>query len=451
MESYLEQNIYKKIFKIALPISVQGVISSTLGLVDNIMVGNLGEASIAAVGIGLQIFFIHYLILFGFTGGCATFIAQFYGANDRVNIRKTMGFAITVAFVVGILLCGAIFLIPETIISFYTKDQRVMPYAIQYMQIGAPTILFLGISIPVESALKAIQKTNIPLYIAAIAFTTNTVMNYMLIFGKFGFPKLGIAGAAIATVISRFIEMSAVLYVIFGRDTILKGRLRDYFGWSREFVSRVWKNARVTTLNELLWSLGVSAYTAAYAKIGITAYAAFQAAASINNIFYFGAFSIGDAALILLGQQLGENNLDKSKDLAKKMLKIALVMGTVSGVLLLICAFQLLDLYSFTPLGHSLAEKLLFVFAANMIFHLINGVFIVGILRAGGDTTYAMVAESASVWLVGVPLAFLGSLVLDLPIYYAVLLTNMSELVKLVFLYRRFLSGKWIKNVIEGL
>lgn len=443
------ESLYRKLIRIALPISVQGVISATLGLVDNIMVGALGETALAAVGIALQVFFVHYLILFGFTSGCATFVAQFFGADDEPNIRKTVGFAMTAAMAVGLVFFVAVIVFPEQIIRFYSNDKAIIPDAVNYMRIGSITMIFLAITIPFESALKATQQTKIPLVASAIAFSMNTLLNYIFIFGKFGLPEMGVSGAALATVFSRFIEMTIIIMAI-RRGNALKGKLTDYFGWSKDFVKRVMRNARVTTVNELLWSLGQTVYVSAYARIGITAYAAYQAATNINSIFYFAAFSIGDAALILIGQYLGEGKLSESYDLAKKLLKISFVVGILAGLLVL-SSLPVLKLYSFTPLGLSYGRKLLMIFAGTMVMNLLNSTLVVGVLRAGGDTFYAMVAECSSVWFIGVPIAFIAALWLQVPIYIAVLMMQLSEVFKLCLLIYRFMSKKWIKNVIEGL
>lgn len=451
MEKQLNKGLYRKMFLIAAPISLQGIISATLGLVDSLMVGALGETQLAAVGIAMQVFFVHYLIIFGFTSGCATFVAQFYGALDRKNIKKTLGFAVTLAtFVGGVFFIGATFF-AEPIISIYSKDASLIPLAKSYMEIGAITMIFMGFSIPVESALKATQQTKIPLYVSVVAFGTNTVLNYILIFGKLGMPALGVQGAAIATVFSRFLEMLILVFVVFKGNNILKGKITEYFGWSKEFVCRITKNARVTTLNELLWSMGQTLYVAAYAKLGITAYAAFQAATNINNIFYFASFSIGDAALILIGQYLGEKRFDETYDLGKKLMKIGLVIGVVFGSLLAITSLWMINLYSLTELGTDLAYKILLIAALYMPVNLINGTMVVGVLRGGGDTFFAMTAECCCVWLIGVPLAFITAVGLGLPIYLAVFATRTSEIVKMSLLIYRFFSKKWIRNVIEGL
>ncbi|HKM28216.1 MAG TPA: MATE family efflux transporter [Anaerovoracaceae bacterium] len=446
-----DKKLYKNLAAIAIPIAIQGVISSTLGLVDNLMVGFLGETELAAVGVATQIFFIHYLLLFGFSGGTATFMAQFFGAKDMKNIRKTLGFTIAIALGVGLLFFIATFFFTEQVARIYSDEESVIELACQYIKIGSPTVFFLAFSAPIEMALKTTQQTKIPLKISIAVFGTNTFLNYVFIFGKFGAPALGVAGAALATTIARCLEIGLVDYVIFRRKNILAGKFKEYIGWDKEMIRRILKNALPTTTNELFWSIGQSMYVAAFSRIGITAYAAYQAAASINSIFSFAAFSVGDATLIMVGEKIGEGESEETYKLGKKLLKIGTIVGVVCGLALMASAVPLVELFSLTTLGKSYAIRILIIYGAFMGLNLYNGINITGILRGGGDTKFAMFAELGCVWLVAVPLAFICSLWLRLPIYLVLLIMRIDDVIKMLILTKRFVSKKWLKNLIRGL
>lgn len=446
-----DKKLYKNLAAIAIPIAIQGVISSTLGLVDNLMVGFLGETELAAVGVATQIFFIHYLLLFGFSGGTATFMAQFFGAKDMKNIRKTLGFTIAIALGVGLLFFIATFFFTEQVARIYSDEESVIELACQYIKIGSPTVFFLAFSGPIEMALKTTQQTKIPLKISIAVFGTNTFLNYVFIFGKFGAPALGVAGAALATTIARCLEIGLVAYVIFRRKNILAGKFKEYIGWDKEMIRRILKNALPTTTNELFWSIGQSMYVAAFSRIGITAYAAYQAAASINSIFSFAAFSVGDATLIMVGEKIGEGESEETYKLGKKLLKIGTIVGVVCGLALMASAVPLVELFSLTTLGKSYAIRILIIYGAFMGLNLYNGINITGILRGGGDTKFAMFAELGCVWLVAVPLAFICSLWLRLPIYLVLLIMRIDDVIKMLILTKRFVSKKWLKNLIRGL
>lgn len=445
------KQLYKKLVKIALPISIQGVVSATLGLIDNLMVGFLGEAELAAVGVATQVFFIHYLLLFGFNSGTGTFYAQFYGAKEYKSIRKTVGFAIAVSFVVGVLFFCASYFATDTLLHIYTNDEATLEMAKPYVKIGSITFFFMAVSVPLEMAFKATQQTRVPMIISAVVFSTNTCLNYVFIFGKFGAPALGVAGAALATSIARSLEFFITLFFLSRKDNCFRGPLKEFFEWNRDMVVRILKNAAPTTANECLWSIGQTMYVAAFSRIGTTAYAAYQAAASIKSIFSFAGFSIGDAALILVGEKLGQGKTEETYELGKKLLKIGVAVGIIIGALLMICAKPLAGLFNLTDLGKHYAFMILLIHGLVMWIHLYNGINITGTLRAGGDTTFAMIAECSCVWLVAVPIAFFAALVLNVPIYVAVLMVNLEDVVKSIIITKRFKSKKWVNNIIGGL
>lgn len=446
-----ESGLYKKLAKIAIPISIQGVVSATLGLVDNLMVGSLGEAELAAVGIATQIFHIHYMLLFGFISGTATFMAQFYGTKDFQNIRKVLGFAITVAAFVGILFFVLGFGFTDTVLKIYSDDPAIIALARPYVKVCSFTFFSLAISIPVEMAFKATQQTKVPMLISVVVFTSNVCINYVLIFGKFGAPALGVAGAAVGTAVARCLEVLIAITFVMRKSNCFHGTIKEFFGWNKDIVIRMLKNSTPTTLNEFLWQLGQSMYVAAFSRIGTTAYAAFQAAAAINSLFSYAAFSIGDATLILVGEKLGEGKKEETYVLAKKLLKIGTIFGVAVGLLLIVCATPLVGLFNLTALGKTYCFRILLVYGLCMGLSLYNGINITGTLRGGGDTKFAMIAESSCVWAVAVPLAFFSALVLKLPIFLAVLVVRLEDVVKCLILTKRFLSKKWMNNVISGL
>lgn len=445
------RELYQKLVRIAGPIAIQGVVSATLGLVDNLMVGFLGEAELASVGIATQIFYIFYLILFGFTSGTATFAAQFYGMKDYANIRKVTGFSIVVALCIGVVFFVGAAFFTEEILGIYSDNPQIVAMAASYVKIGAITLLFMAISVPLEMSFKVTQQTGVPMIVSGVVFFTNVILNYCLIFGKLGAPAMGVAGASLATTIARFFEILIMLIFTVRKSNCFRGPIRSFLGWKKEMISRILKNALPTTMNEFLWSVGQSMYVAAFSRIGTTAYASFQAAASINNIFAFAGFSVGDATLILVGEKLGQGETEETYKLGKKLLKIGVTVGLLIGFALILLSGTMTGLFNLSPEGKGYTQKILIIYGCLMCLNLYNGIHITGTLRGGGDTKFAMIAEASCLWLISVPLAFIGALVLDLPIYLAVLLMKVDEVIKGMILTGRFRSKKWINNVITGL
>ena len=436
----------------ALPIALQSLIGSSLALVDNLMVGTLGERELAAVGVGIQPFFIYWMVTFGFVSGTATFMSQFFGNKDIKNIKKTLGFAVTVSMCFGSLFFILCMFFPGFIVNLFTNINEIKPLAIQYIKIGSPCFLFIAVTVPFTFCLRSTQQAKIPLFTSSFAFCMNTFFNYVLIFGKFGAPRLGVAGAAISTIIARSLEMLLVLFVVFYRKNIIAGRFKEYFGWKKEFAKRIIGVAIPTTLNETIWGVGFAMYTAAYARVGKTAFAAVQMARALEHLFIMAAFSIGDAALILIGQRLGAGETEYGYQLAKKMLKIGTGFGVVAGLLLIAVSKPVISLYKeFTPEAEMYAFYILLIYGLTMGIVVFNGMSVTGILRSGGDTKCAMMIDCGGVWLIGVPIAFITTQFLGLPIHLAVLLVTTEEIVKFFAFLWRFLSKKWVKNVINNM
>ena len=415
------------------------------------MVGTLGETELSAVGVGIQPYFIYWMMMFGFVSGSATFMSQFWGTKDLANIKKTLGFAVAVCMSLGLLFFAACAFFPEYIVNIFTDIEEIKPLAIDYIRIGAPCFLLMCITVPITFCLRTTQQTKIPLYTSTFAFTMNTFFNYVLIFGNFGAPRLGVTGAAAASVLARSLELLVVLVVVFYKKNIISGKIKEYFGWNKEFSGRIVKNSIPTTLNETLWGTGFALYTAIYARVGITAFAAVQVGRVIENLFVMAAYSIGDAALILVGQRLGAGETAYGYKLAVKLLKIGAVISVVGGLVLIGVSKPLLGLFNFTDEGEQYAFYILIVYGLTMSVVVFNGTTVVGVLRSGGDTKYAMLVDCSCLWLIGVPVAYVAALWFSIPIYYVILLARMEEVVKFFILVSRVKSKKWVKNVIKGL
>ena len=445
------RHFLKTVAMVAAPIALQSLIGSSLNLVDNLMIGHLGELPLNAVGVSVQIFFVYWMFVFGFASGAATFISQFYGVKDYVNIRRSCGFTLTVAFAMGMVffLAGEFF--PHYILRIFTRFPEVIEMGAVYVRIAAPGFLLVPIIQAFTVTLRATQQTVQPLVASAAALCLNTFLNYVLIYGKLGAPAMGVAGAALATVISRLVEMSIILFLIFGRRNVISGSLREFFGFGRELAGRIIRNSIPTTINESMWGMGTALYVAAFARISISSGAAVQACNTINNLFSMAAFSIGDAVLILVGQKLGEGRKDEAFEMSKILTRLAIIIGLVLGALTLCFGKPILSLFDFSAEGAADAWRILIVYATTLFIDVFNAIMVTGCLRCGGDTRFAMITEVSTVWLIGVPAAFITSLLLGWPVWAAVLSVKLESVIKAVILTMRYVSKKWLNTVIEGI
>jgi len=448
MKFWKDKVFLKSMIVIAIPIALQNLITSSLNMVDTLMITSLGDASIAAVGLANQVFFFYALINFGIHTGSSIFISQYWGKKDIINIRKVLGLAITLSAITGVIFTVAAFFFPELIMSILIKDAEVIQLGVDYLRIVSLSYIITGIAFAYSIALRSTGRPNVPMMVSAISFVTNTVFNYLLIFGKFGFPELGVKGAALGTLIARIVEIIFVLYVVYSNVGPLSATLAELFDWSREFVNRYIKTIAPVILNEAFWSLGQIMYAIAYARIGKEATAAIQLTTNIQNIFYVLVRGLANACAVMVGNKIGAQDEEGAYDYAIKFLSISTTIGLVLGVIMVLTPDLTLKIFGdLSPELYMSARNLLIIMGFAFFIRAYNSTAIVGVLRGGGDTKFSMFLEMGAVWLVGVPLAFIGALVLKIPVYYVFLLVSLEEVVKFLVSIPRILSKKWLQDL----
>ena len=445
------ETLNRKVVKLALPMSLEGLLTASSDFADTLMVSSLGEASVSAVGLGTQLFFIQSMTIYGFVGGASTYMAQFYGSGNLSGIRKTLSVAVSTLFLISLALFLLVLSVPESFLRIFTDIDQVARLGADYMICRSPCLLLSSVSLPLVMALKSMQQVRLPVFASITAVLTNVTLNYALIFGKWGLPAMGVEGAALATTVSQAVNVLILFSGMVLCHSPLLQEKRDYISLNPKLILEVFKNAVPTTINEMMWSGGMSAYNAVYGRISILASAAAQAADIVSHIFTKTIYSVGDASLILIGELLGRGAREEARRCAARLLKLNVLLGIAAGGLLIAVAYPVAGLFGFEETSFRYLVILLCIYGIFMPLKVYNITLITGILRAGGDVRFAMVTEVSAIWLVSVPLVFLGGLVLELPVYVAVLFAQAEDLVKCVILTRRFRSGKWANNKVEGM
>ena len=446
-----DKRFYKNILTIALPIAVQNLISNSLNMVDTMMIGKLGVTEIAAVGIANQYFFFFALILFGINSGAGIFVAQFWGQKDIKNIRRMLGLCLITGSSVAMIFTIGGFCFPEQILRLFLKNSHVIKLGSNYLRIVCLSYILTTISFAYAFACRSIGKAKVPMYVSIIALLSNTFLNYVLIFGNFGFSKMGVEGAAVATLVARIIELILFLGAVYKEKGVLAARLHQLTDLSMSFIKRYFKTSTPVILNEGFWALGMVMYSLAYAKIGKDELAAAQIANTIQGIFLVVSMGLANATAIMIGNKIGESEEALGITYAKRFSVIAPLVGLLMGVSLFLAAPLILSFFSLGAKAYNDTRGILIVMSVYMAIKVFNTTMIIGILRSGGDTKFALFLEIGSVWLVGVPLAFLGALVWKLPIYYVVAIVSLEEILKIFIGVPRIISKKWMKNVVSSI
>jgi len=435
---------------LAIPVAIQQFITASLNMVDVIMVGQLGEASIAALGLANQVFFLLVLFLFGVTSGMAIFTAQFWGKGDEASIRKVLGICLMVATSVGLLFTLAATLIPETVLSFYTEDPEVISIGSSYLRIVGFSYIFMAITTSYFAVLRSITLVRITVIVSVIAITLKTILGYLLIFGIGPIPALGVRGAAFGTAFGWVFQCLLILFLVYRLKTPLAANPLTFFRFERAFLGDVLKTAMPAAANEVFWSVGITVYNAVYARIGTDAIASVQISATVEEIAFVFFIGLGNACAIMIGNKIGEGEKEIAFEYGRRYTILTVLVALLAGLIILSLRGPVVSLYEISEFAAANARRLMLIFASTAWLRSINFILFVGALRAGGDTRFAMFMELATIWVVGVPAALIGGFVLRLPVTGVYMMVLLEELVKAFIITRRYLSRKWIHDLVNA-
>jgi putative MATE family efflux protein len=444
---YNDREFYTRLFHYAIPIIVQQFLLSSLNLVGVVMIGQLGEAAIAAVGLCNQIFFLLNLLLFGINSGAAIFTAQLWGKGDVHSIRKVLGLALLLGLMGGLFFSVVAELFPREALSIYSRDPQVISLGSEYLKIFGMSFLFTAITFSYAIVLRSTGDVRTPMLVSMGALSLNTLLSYGLIFGNFGLPNLGVRGAAISITIARMIECIALVFLVYRRKTPAAASLQELLSFTRGFAGRVMRRVLPVALNEVLWSLGITTYNIIYARIGTEAIAAMNIAATIDGMAIVFFIGIGNACAILVGNVIGAGEEEKAYRYALRSLGLGVVGGVFIGLLLILMSGGLLELYKVSPIVIDYTRRVLTIIGLGLWLRVANLIMFVGIFRSGGDTRFAFFLDAGTIWIVGVPLAYLGAFIFQLPVYLVYLMVLTDELTKMVIGLFRLFSKKWIHNL----
>lgn len=438
-----------RLLLLSVPIMLQNFLVSSVSFVDTVMIGMVGESAIAAVGLGNQMFFLITVFLFGISSGAAIFIAQYWGAQDHRSMHKVMGIALLLS-IAGALASTALSLaMPAQIMTIFTDDPTVVGLGSEYLVIVAISYLFTAVVMVYSTALRSTGDAKTPLYISSLSISLNVLLNYLLILGKWGFPRLEVKGAAIATVIARGVEVVLLLLIVYRTKRPVAASLKHMLSFDKALLNRYFVTCLPVILNEMFWSLGMATYKVAYSRMGVQVIATVNVTEAIQNIFFVVLMGVTHASAIMIGNRIGENRIDVAKLYASRLLVIGFLAGGVLGALLALSAPWLPIPFNLSPSVAHMATLSLISLGVLVPVKAYNMILVVGVLRAGGDTRFSMFAELAGVWFIGVPCAFIGALVLNMPIHHLYLFVGLEEVFKFVVGIVRIRSGKWINRLTE--
>ncbi len=452
-----DSTFYKRVAMVVVPMIIQNTLTNIVGLLDNVMVGQVGTLPMSAVAIVNQLLFIFYLCIWGALAGAGIFSTQFFGKGDMDGVRYAIRFKLITAITI---LTAAIFILHTlggNLISLYIAGDTLeadriatLGYATSYLEIMLIGLIPFSLTQVYASAMRESGKTTLPMVASMIAMLVNFVFNALLIFGLLGFPRLGVLGAAVATVISRFTELIIVLI----------GAHRE--GSSYPFFKGLYKNFRIPVdliwpimsrslpllANEFLWSLAQASLLQAYSVRGIAVIAAMNISGTISQIFNEVFLSIGNSTGIIIGQELGADRLVNARRSAWRMASLSIMSTFVMGSLLAIAAPLIPQIYNTEPEIRALATRCIWVVAVCMPIHSYANVSYFTI-RSGGKTAITFLFDSCFMWVVSVPAAYILTRFTDLPAVNVFLTVSMLEGIKCIIGFILVKSGVWVRNIVK--
>ncbi|MCI9282984.1 MAG: MATE family efflux transporter [Lachnospiraceae bacterium] len=437
----------RKAVMIALPVALQGMLNTIVNLVDTMMIGQLGETTIAAVGLANKVFFVFSLLVFGVASGSGVLAAQYWGNQDEKNIRKVTGLALLIALVGSLFFVIPSVMYPSAVMRIFTNSQGAIQIGAVYLAVAALSYPFTALTNIYVAMLRAVGRVKAPVMISCMTILINITLNYVLIFGHFGAPRLGAQGAAIATLTARIVESGAILGVVYLTRSPIAGRFGELFGYGGAFVRQFVGTASPVIANEFIWGLGTTMYSLAYGRMGDNAVASITIATTIQDIVVVLFQGLSAATAVILGNEMGAGKLKQAEKYAKnffilQFLVTLAAMGICYGI-----RGNIIAMYSISPEVAADVNRCLLVFILYMPFKMFNFINIVGVLRSGGDTKLCLVIDTSGVWLIGVPMAFLGGLYLRQTIAVVYAMVMSEEVYKAVVGYLRYRQKKWLRNL----
>ncbi|MDR3121531.1 MAG: MATE family efflux transporter [Clostridiales bacterium] len=442
-----DKSFYRWLLTLAVPTSLQALVMFGVNVTDSVMVGGLGEASIAGVAIANQFSFLYLITCFGIGGGMGVLTAQFWGKQDTDAINAGLSIILKIATAFGMVFFLLSLFIPDRIMGIYTVDADVIREGASYMRILSFSYLCMGLSTMVISTLRSVGVVKLGLLTNCIALLLNVLLNWIFIYGNLGAPRMGAAGAALATLVCRIVEILIIALYLMRSDERLRFQPHMLLRWDSGIFHNYLKNGVPVIVSDVLLGIGGNMLSVVLGRMG----AAVMSASAIANVIYqlTAVFLMGvsGASGVITGNTVGAGEVEKTKAYSKTFLSMSFLVSIASIICIQLVRGFAFQFYDITPETHQIANELLDTLSVLTIFMTTGQILTKGILRAGGDTKFLMIADVLFLWLVSVPLGFVAGLVLHWPPFVVYFCLRIDEVIKSVWCLRRFFSWKWIRDV----
>ena len=439
-----KRSLRKEIVRLALPIALQQFMTALVGACDAIMLGKLSQDAMSAVSLATQVTFVFNLFMFAFMAGENMFVAQYYGKGDYTGISQVFSLVTKICGCIAVVFLAGTLFFPEQLMRILTNEETLIVLGSEYLRVIGISYVFSGIAQTFLAIMKNCGAVNMSTLINGVMVILNIALNAVFIFGLSGFPKMGIKGAALATVLATVVQFLWSVGYVLCRIRAVKFSLRSC---EKRLFGRFWQKAVPLLINNLAWGIGFSMYSVIMGHLGTDAVAANGIANISKNLVVCFCLGLGNAGSIIVGNRLGADRLQEAKEAGGTLTRTAIIAGIVSGLVLIALSPFITKMVDLTPTARGYLQKMLLICSYYIAGKSVNCMTIGGIFAAGGDSKFGMLCDSVTLWCITVPLGCICAFILKLPVMVVYFVLNLDEIIKLPVVYRHYKKYKWIKNL----
>ena len=439
-----KRSLRKEIVRLALPIALQQFMTALVGACDAIMLGKLSQDAMSAVSLATQVTFVFNLFMFAFMAGENMFVAQYYGKGDYTGISQVFSLVTKICGCIAVVFLVGTLFFPEQLMRILTNEETLIVLGSEYLRVIGISYVFSGIAQTFLAIMKNCGAVNMSTLINGVMVILNIALNAVFIFGLSGFPKMGIKGAALATVLATVVQFLWSVGYVLCRIRAVKFSLRSC---EKKLFGRFWQKAVPLLINNLAWGIGFSMYSVIMGHLGTDAVAANGIANISKNLVVCFCLGLGNAGSIIVGNRLGADRLKEAKEAGGTLTRTAIIAGIVSGLVLIVLSPFITKMVDLTPTARGYLQKMLLICSYYIAGKSVNCMTIGGIFAAGGDSKFGMLCDSVTLWCITVPLGCICAFILKLPVMVVYFVLNLDEIIKLPVVYKHYKKYKWIKNL----
>ena len=453
-----DPEFYKTVFALALPIALQSLITIGVNMLDTIMVGELGEKALSATSLANSFIGIYHIFCMGLGMGASVLVSRFWGMKSAhhdeeqasVALRQTVCLMLRLTITLAALFAIVTLIMPRTLMRMYTDDPDIINLGSIYFKWSIITYFFLGTSLVTTIVLRSVGQVRLPLFVSIGAFFVNLLANYTFIFGKFGAPRMEVAGAALGTLIARLFEAGMILGYLFLKDKKILFRIKDIFMKTGSLLGEYIRISIPVLISDAILALGNNSVAMVIGHLGATFTAANAITSVTQQLSTVVIQGVSQAGAIVTGQTLGKEGRGKTMDQGWMFLGLGFALGTISAIFIMIVSNPIINAYNISEETRHIARQLMNAISFIIIFRATNSIMTKGVLRGGGDTKMLMITDNVFLWVLSLPLGILAGFVFHWSAFWIYVSLNSADVVKTIWCVFRLKSEKWIKKISTG-